>query len=265
MNKTTSWGGVAGWYDDLLEKEGGTYQREVILPNLDRLLEIKRGDLVLDLACGQGFFARAFAKLGAKVIAADISKELITLAEAREAKDAETKNGKSKPSNIHYHVAPAEQLSFIEDHTIDKCVIVLAIQNIENIHEVFRECARVMKPNGKLYVVLNHPAFRVPKMSSWGTDPVTKAQYRRIDEYLSERRVKIQMHPGANPDAHTVSFHRPLQSYVKAITKAGFMLSRLEEWNSHKESEPGPHAEEENRIRKEIPIFLMMEATRVAQ
>ena len=61
----TSWGGVAGWYQNLLSGEG-TYQKEVILPNLLRLLNIKKGEVILDLGCGPGFFAAEFLKKGLK-------------------------------------------------------------------------------------------------------------------------------------------------------------------------------------------------------
>ena len=66
--KKTSWGKVAEWYSDILEKEEGTYQKDLILPNLLRLTDIKKNETVLDLACGQGFFSREFIKLGAKVV-----------------------------------------------------------------------------------------------------------------------------------------------------------------------------------------------------
>ena len=55
----TSWDGVADSYDAVVEQEG-SYQRDLILPNVLRLMEIKKGDAVLDVACGQGFFAREF-------------------------------------------------------------------------------------------------------------------------------------------------------------------------------------------------------------
>ena len=58
-NNSTSWGKVAAWYDDLLDGDD-TYQKKVILPNLKRLAGIQKGDQVLDLGCGQGFFAREF-------------------------------------------------------------------------------------------------------------------------------------------------------------------------------------------------------------
>lgn len=244
----TSWGGVADWYDKLLSGEG-TYQKTVILPNLLRLMDIKKKDMVLDLACGPGFFSREFIKVGAKVVGSDISKELIAI--AKEAEGGE------------FYVSPADKLPFLADLSVDKAVIVLAIQNIENDQAVLRECYRVLKPGGILHLVMNHPAFRIPKKSSWGYDEAERAQYRRIDEYLSESRVDIQMHPGSAPDLHTISFHRPLQHYFKIFSKLGFAVSRLEEWNSDKKSEPGTRAKAENKARKEIPLFLYMGAKKL--
>lgn len=246
----TSWGKVAGWYHNLLEKDD-TYQKNVILPNLLRLLAIKNGEVLLDLACGQGFFTREFFKHGAKVIGTDIAPELIVLAR------------KSSPKEIQYRVAPADKLDFLPNGSIDKIILVLAIQNIENVKEVFQECGRILKPSGRLFIVMNHPAFRVPKDSSWGWDEKLKSQYRRIDRYLSESKVKIQIHPGDRPLEYTLTFHRPLQFYFKALAKTGFAVMRLEEWESPKKSEPGPKATAENKARKEIPLFLFLEIVKL--
>jgi hypothetical protein len=116
----------------------------------------------------------------------------------------------------------------------------------------------VTKKGGSLYIVLNHPAFRVPKESSWGWDEAEKKQYRRVDRYLSELKISIQMHPGDKPSQYTTSFHRPLQYYFKALYKAGFSVQLMEEWNSHKQSQKGPRAEAEDIARKEIPLFLCL-------
>jgi ubiquinone/menaquinone biosynthesis C-methylase UbiE len=251
--KNTSWENVAEWYDKLLEGEG-TYQKELILPNLLRLMDIRRGDAVLDLACGPGFFSREFAVRGAVVTGVDASKALTAIAK---------KN--VPPGGViteTFHVAPADALPFIKNASVDKTAIVLALQNIENVAGVLRECARVIKKEGELYIVLNHPAFRVPKASSWGWDEKEKAQYRRVDRYLSELKVPIQMHPGDKPNQHTTSFHRPLQYYFKALNKAEFVVSLMEEWNSHKKSQDGPRAQAEDVARKEIPLFLCLVAVK---
>ena len=240
MKQNTSWGE---------EYVFGEYQKELILPNLLRLLDIKKDEVILDLACGQGFFSREFAKAGAKVIGVDISKELIEIAK--------------KNRGVTYYVASADKLTFLKNQSVDKITIVLAIQNIENAHGVFAECQRVLKPNGKLLLVMNHPAFRIPKESSWGWDEEKKIQYRRVDRYLSELKAKIQMRPGDQPDKYTISFHRPLQFYFKIFGKNNFAVTRLEEWNSHKKSEPGPRATAEDRSRKETPLFLFIEAVKI--
>jgi len=252
--KTTSWGSVASWYDGLIEGKQGTYQADLILPNLLRLVTPKDGDRILDIACGQGFFSRAFADKGATVVGADISKELIGLAR------------KHPSQRVSFDVAPADELAFAADASFDKAVIVLALQNIENFGGALNAASRILKKGGRLFLVLNHPAFRVPKNSTWEWDEKLGKQYRRIGAYMSEAKIEIDMNPGvasAKAKKATMSFHRPLQSYFKALGKAGLAVTRFEEWVSGKESKPGARAAEENRMRHEIPIFLFLEATKI--
>jgi SAM-dependent methyltransferase len=264
--KATSWGAVASWYDELLEKQDGTYQKEVILPNLTRMLAVPsplKGKIILDLACGQGFFSREFTKHGAQVVGTDIAKELIEIAQRHP--------DRTTTEHIKYHVASSDDLSFCPDASVDAVTIVLALQNIEKMFETIAECSRVLRPKGRLYLVLNHPSFRIPKHSSWqwAEDegaPGVGIQYRRVDAYMSESRTRIDMNPGEGKETSkktTVSFHRPLQVYVKALAKGHLAISRLEEWISHKQSKPGPRSYEENRIRKEIPLFLAIEAVKL--
>lgn len=246
----TSWGKVANWYDNLL-KEEGTYQKDLILPNLLRILDIKKGEIILDLACGQGFFAKEFYKKNARVVAVDISRELIAIAEKNLSKE------------IKFVVAPANNLDFLTANSVDKITLIMAIQNIEDVGGVFKECQRVLKLNGKLFIIMSHPAFRVPRKSSWEYDEKNKIQYRRIDSYLSESKIKIQMHPGDNPLEYTISFHRSLQFYFKLLGKNNFCVSRLEEWNSNRRSQSGPRAVAEDKSRKEIPLFIFIEAIKI--
>jgi ubiquinone/menaquinone biosynthesis C-methylase UbiE len=252
--KETSWGGVAEWYDDHLENSKDSYQSQVILPNLTRIISPRAGMLVADIACGQGFFSRVWNAAGATVIGCDISEELIGI--ARNKSDA----------GIEFFATPSDNLSQITSKSADVATIVLAIQNIENLQGTFSETSRILKQGGRLILVLNHPAFRIPQRSSWQWDESGKkpVEYRRLDAYMSDSREKIDMTPGIKSAAKkefTVSFHRPLQTYFKSLAKAGFSVTKLEEWISHKKSQPGPRQEEEDRMRKEIPLFLCIEAT----
>lgn len=244
----TSWEVVSDWYDTMLETDEDSYQNKVVAPNLLRLMNIQYNDRIVDLGCGQGFFARKFAEAGAKVTGVDASADLV--AKAQEKAHPESR----------FITAPAQD-STLPDGCAESVTIVLALQNMEDMHLVFKEAARVLTPRGKLYIVLNHPAFRVPQHSDWIYDEATDKQSRRVSQYLTDAKVRIDMTPGQKEHkTFTWSFHHPLQSYMKHLYNAGFVTCRMEEWASHKESERGPRKKAEDQARKEIPLFLCIEA-----
>ena len=255
--KDTSWGSVATWYDGMITDDD-SYQTQVIAPNLLRLMDLHSGQKVLDLACGTGFFSGLFARVvGPKnVVGVDVGKELISLA-------------KKHNPEIDFKVSAANNLTSFSTGTFDKVAIVLAIQNIAEVKAMLTEIHRVVKSNGSVYIVMNHPAFRIPKHSAWAFDEATGQQYRRIDGYLRESKEEIDMKPGSSKNSKssnvTVSFHRPLQYYAKLFDATGFAVIRLEEWVSHKHSQNGPRQKEEDRVRSEIPLFLFMEIKKLAK
>lgn len=247
----TSWGSVASWYDKHLEKNDDTYHMKVVYPNLLRMMGDVKGKHVLDLACGQGQFSRILVDGGAFVIGADIGKELIEIAE---------KKNKDTKFKAHFFATPSHDMYMVKDGTQDVLVCVLALQNIEKLSETFHEVSRVLKREGRAYLVLNHPSFRNPTHTHWGYDEHEQKQYRRVEAYMSESKIKIDMTPGAKTNKQfTYSFHRPIQVYMKAFAKHGLAVTRLEEWVSHKESEKGPRQHAENVSRKEIPLFMAIE------
>ena len=244
--QNTSWDNVAPWYDRYLEGGGDTYQAQVIAPNSIRMLAITKGARVLDLACGQGYFARLVQAQGASVVGVDISKELI--ARARE-----------KSTDISYMVAPAHETG-LPHHSFDLVYTILAFENIKHIDKTMAEIARVLKREGKFLLVLLHPAFRIPQHSDWKFDSAKNLQYRRVDKYLSEMSIAIEQAPfKGKKSVTTTTYHRSLQWYMKVFKKHGFVISGMEEWISHKKSKPGPRQHAEDTARKEFPMFLALE------
>jgi len=49
----------------------------LVRPNTEMLLNIKEGDFVLDIACGNGNFSQRLAQKGARVVAFDFSSKMI--------------------------------------------------------------------------------------------------------------------------------------------------------------------------------------------
>lgn len=249
-SKNTGWGNVATWYDTHL-KNTDTYHAQVVLPNLARLVDLKKDQSLLELGCGQGFFLEYFFQYSKNITGVDIGKELIKLAQ-------------EKNRNISYIVGSAEDVALLGNKIFDVVIVVLALQNMKHLNLVVENISKHVNQNGRVYVVLNHPAFRIPQHSDWLYDEKKKLQARRVDLYMSEKEISIDMTPGSTKDKKiTPSFHRPLQVYSKAFTKGGFAITKIEEWVSHKTSQKGPRAHAEDMARKEFPMFMCLELRKI--
>src|SRR6266568_2136804 len=74
-----SYNDIAQWYDQFL-RERPVYT-EVILPNLLALVGEVEGEVICDLACGQGWVARELARRGGQVTGCVCVLALITIAD----------------------------------------------------------------------------------------------------------------------------------------------------------------------------------------
>lgn len=249
----TDWNKVAKWYGKHVQGSS-TFQNTTIFPQTIALLQPSARQQVLDIACGEGSFALKLASAHhLTVVGFDSATQLITQAK-QQLKQKHAQGVTFMVGDAtHFPVAVTEQ-------RYDAATCILALQNIGDYTRVFKETAAILKPGGKFVIVLNHPCFRPPKQSGWGFDDQRKLQYRRIDTYLSPYHVALDAHPGKRQSDSTVSFHEPLQHYISGLTKAGFMIDALEEWQSNRTSLPGARAKAENRSRQEFPLFMAIRA-----
>ncbi|MCH8156632.1 MAG: class I SAM-dependent methyltransferase [Nitrospinae bacterium] len=246
--KPTLWDQASRWYDSLVGTGGSDYHRNILMPGAFRLLDVKPGRRILDLACGQGVFSRFLLQKKMKPEGLDSSQELLSFARSRSRE------------SIHYHLGDAGDSELLKDRRFDGIVCLLAAQNMESIEPVFRNVARWLEPRGKFVMVITHPCFRIPRQAHWGWDEEKKIEYRRVDLYASEMKIPIVTPPFVDPNNYTWTYHRPLQSYFEALLKAGLCVDLLEEWKSDKESSPGKRSRGENRARREIPLFMAIRA-----
>ena len=247
----TDWDGVAEWYDQHVGDTGSEYHREVVLPGAVRLLALQPGEAAIDIACGQGVLCRVLHERGVRVTGVDAAVELIRAARERTGDE------------IQYTVGDAREPSFFPAGRFAAAACVLAIQNIHPIAPVFAGVHRILTNGGRFVMVMMHPCFRGPKETYWGWDDQKKIQFRRVDRYLTPRKVPIVTHPGKDPDQYTWTFHKSIGEYVKALRNAGLLVDAIEEWPSHKTSTSGPRAAAENQARKEIPMFMAIRAVKV--
>ncbi len=247
-----SWDHVAPWYDSLVSDGGTDFHQAIIIPGILHLLQLQKGERALDLGCGQGVISRAMQRAGARVTGVDLSANLIEAARQR------------SPKEVEFIVGDARRLDFAKEAEFDAAAWALSAQNMDSIDRVFAECGRVLRVGGRMVVVIIHPAFRIPRQSRWRLDEEQKQLHREVNVYLNPLKIPIDMKPFKNPKrAITWTYHRPLHTYVNGLAAAGLWVNALEEWASHKASQPGPTARAENRARSEFPLFLAIRAVRV--
>jgi 2-polyprenyl-3-methyl-5-hydroxy-6-metoxy-1,4-benzoquinol methylase len=206
--------------------EGNAFQRVLIGPATERLLGLKPGETVLDVACGNGAFARKMAELGATVVACDFCERFLELAQEKSA---------ARPSAVTYlHIdatKPAE-LRTLGSRRFDAAVSTMALMDMEAIEPLFSCLPELLKPSGRFVFSVLHPSFandacRLVLEEEKENDRFTMARAVKVRRY---RRPFTSRGEGMiGQPAPQYYFHRPLSLLLGAGFRAGFVLDALEE------------------------------------
>jgi SAM-dependent methyltransferase len=113
-----------------------------------RLIGDARGKRVLDLGCGTGQAAVAFAGQGAIVIAVDASAG--QLARAREVADREE-------VKVEWRTGDLADLAFLRAESIDIAFSAYAVAEVDDVARLFRQVQRVLKPGSPFVFSYEHP------------------------------------------------------------------------------------------------------------
>ncbi len=236
----------------MVGSKGSRTHQHTAISTVLTLLDIKKGDRILDLGCGQGVLAPEVNKAGADYFGIDASKNMIDQALSRHKRDG------------NFFVGDVAKLL---SHQITKlapfsgCVFMLSIEDIRFAESAISQASSLLFPNGKVVIFMLHPAFRIPRQSGWGLDPQRKLIYRRVDSYLSTLDVPMRTHYTTGK-VLTRSFHRPISYYVNALAKADFNLHTMLEIPE----DPGNSTinKAQQKAFSEIPHFLAIKAIKKA-
>jgi len=217
-----AWDALAGYWDEQVEA-GETWQRHLIQPCVERLLELRPGERVLEIACGNGEFARRMAELGGSVLATDFSEGMLERARAR-------------GGDVEYRRVDATDedalLALGEPGSFDAVVSNMAIMDMSSIEPMAAAVARLMRPGGRFVFSTLHPAF-----NSGEAVPTTELVYRdgdvrkvhsvKVSSYAKFSIAKGVAIPG-QPVEHWY-FHRSMSDIFRAFFDHGFALDGFEE------------------------------------
>ncbi len=227
LNRETRdiWNQNAAFWDQRMG-EGNAFQRHLVGPSSERLIDLQPGERVLEIACGNGVFTRRMAELGACVVATDFSEKLLEYARARTTQHAD---------RIEYRLLDATdkaQLLALGEQRFDAAVCNMALMDMATIEPLLCALGHLLKPDGRFVFSVMHPCF-----NSSGTILMAEEQ-ERGGELITTYAVKVVKYLGvgttkglamAGQPVPQNYFHRTLTVLLSTCFAAGFVLDGLSE------------------------------------
>ncbi len=206
--------------------EGNDFVNVLCWPVIEELLSVQPGQLVLDIACGNGLTSRRLGRLGARVVAFDVAEEMIRFARERSS---------AADGDIRYFVLDAgdeEGIANICEEKLDAALSNMALFDMAEIEPLFRSLYRLLKPGGCFVFSMMHPCFNQAHSALY-------CERAEVDgEEVNTYGVRVSgymtptMHKGRALFGQPVPqpyFHRPLHSLLSIGLSAGFVLTGIEE------------------------------------
>ena len=221
-----AWNSTAQLWDEKMGDEGNDFHKYLVRPAIEKLLQLKPGQKILDIGCGNGLTTRRLASLGAKVLGIDFASEMINNARKRTTKNQEL---------IQYQVLDATDeraLLKLGENTFDAAVSAMALMDMAEIKPLFRTLTKLIRPGGCFIFAVMHPCFN--SMHTSMAAELIEDEKTIYTEYSV--KVKGYLKPSQKrglalenqPQPHTY-FHRPLHILLNTAFNAGFVLDGLEE------------------------------------
>lgn len=166
-----------------------------------------RGWRVLDAGCGPGIYAEWLIDRGAKVVACDVTPQMIEITKKRVGNLAE----------IH-RADLTQPLGFALDESFDLVLCPLVLDYIEDWQPVFREFYRILRSSGIFVFSCGHP------MADF---LITQNQQLTPGNYFDVEKFAMEWHGFGEPYPIITSYRRPLQTILNPLAKAGFILDEI--------------------------------------
>lgn len=139
------WDQNAETWDTAMGVNGNSFYRHLIKPCATSLLAIQEDENVLELATGNGIFARHLAASGAQVIATDISPRLLEIARGR-CLEAELKKIFFMPLDVTNGEELEGLIAMAKRHNgFDAIVCNMALMDVETLEPLAAALPRLLK------------------------------------------------------------------------------------------------------------------------
>lgn len=177
-----------------------------------RLIGDVAGKRVLDLGCGRGEAAIAFARAGAHVTAVDASAVQLERARTLAAEHE---------IRVEWHHGDAAELAFLRADSIDIAYSVGLLPEVDDQSRLFRQIHRVLRPHGAFVCAYEHPCATCvgesanPERPGAGAMLVRRSYFDDVPMLVDRDGARFVLHP------------RTIAATFAGFTRAGFAVEVL--------------------------------------
>jgi len=207
------WESNAQFWDDYMGADGNDWHQILVAPYVQKLLDLKEGDQLLDLGCGNGVFSRRMAANDVSVTGIDFSSAMVEKAKSYGS------------DNIVYRVGDATDESLLKSLAEDGfhgVVANMVLMDVPDIKPLFKTMKDMLKEKGVFVFAIQHPCFN-SEFVDWNKENVT-IQINNYIEKSTSMGVAIE---GQEKDQYY--FHRPIQYYMQLGFENGMLVDGFEE------------------------------------
>ena len=198
---------------------------------------------IVDVGCGNGYFAREMAARGARVTGVDISSGMIDNARRLE---------RENPLGIEYVVADAADLESLGIEPFDMATSCVALQDMPDLGRVFQSVRRSLRPGGRFVPSITHPCSDTP-FRAWERDEFRRKRWLCIDRYFEEGPITFVWQRWGT-EFTTLAYHATLETWVDWIISAGF---EIRAWREPRPTERALRARPDLEDAGRVPYYIM--------
>ena len=226
------------------------YRTQVHGPALLEAAAVTEGMRVLDVGCGEGYFAREMALQGAAVTAIDVSPVLLALARAEEER---------APLGIDFRLLSGARIRELGNASYARVTSCMALQDMSDPGACLIGAASVLGPGGRMVVSVPHPCTDTV-VREWDRDAGGRKRALRIDRYFESGPASCDWSMARLAYRWQTPYWRhTLGEWSAMIAAAGFCIRRLQE--------PCPTATQVREMPElddcaRIPYFLVLDLVR---
>ena len=216
------WEKNSDWWSRYSGENGSALHQQLIGPVSRQLLQAKPTETILEIACGNGFWAKGMAREGADVLAFDFSQPIIEIAR------------KNNDTSVDFRVVDATseaELLALGEGRFDAAVCIMGLMELPKLDPLFSCLPKLLKKEGRFVFTILHPK-------------------------LHSQRVVFSKFLPQQPHS-TYLFNRPWDELKAKLEQYGLLV---EKWLEVSSDRLEPEMRERLNVPSQTPLLLCVRA-----